>query len=329
MNTTQARVLERLAGEIGTAVSGEEISRALGISRAAVAKAVDGLRELGYGIESTPHVGHRLLARPDVLLPPEVVAGLGTARLGRHVHHVDATPSTQDIARGLAEQGAPHGTLVVAEEQTAGRGRMARPYFCPRGGVWCTLLLRGPVAAAVAPLVSLAAGVAAARAIAREAGLRPTLKWPNDVLVHGRKVVGILTEVVAEEQAIHYFLLGAGFNANIDPAAFPADLRPLATSLSAELGRSIDRRQLLQRYLLELEALYDRLLTGDRWTVVTAWRALPNILGHRVRASLWNETLEGRAVALDDDGALVVQPDGRDATRITAGDVRILPEPIG
>lgn len=329
MNQTQARVLERLATRFGEAVSGEEISRDLGLSRAAVAKAVDGLRRLGYAIESTPHVGHRLLERPDLLLPAEVTAGLGTRRLGRHVHHVPAAASTQDVARSLAERGAPDGTLVVAEEQTAGRGRMARPYFCPTGGIWCTLLLRGPLAPAAAPLVSLAAGVAAARAIAEVAGLTPMLKWPNDVLVHGRKAVGILTEVVAEEQAVHYLLLGTGFNANIDPAAFPPELRSLATSLSAELGRMVDRRVLLQRYLLQLEALYDGLRAGDRRTVVGAWRGLPNMLGRRVRASLWNETLEGRALSLEDDGSLIVEPDGRDAVRVTAGDIRVLPEPLG
>ena len=269
------------------------------------------------------------MARPDRLLPAEVLAGLRTARLGRHVHHLETAPSTQDVARALAERGAPHGTLVVAEEQTAGRGRVGRAYACPRGGIWCTLLLRGPVAPAVAPLVSLAAGAAAARAIQAETGLAPLLKWPNDVQVRGRKVVGILTEVVAEEQAVHWFLLGTGVNANVDPAAFPADLRPLATSLAAELGRPVSRPRLLQRYLLELEALYDRLLAGDRTAVLAAWRALPNILGRRVRASLWEGTMEGAAAGLADDGSLLLRTAGGETVRITAGDVRLLPEPLG
>src|SRR5690606_4328704 len=160
----------------------------------------------------TPRVGHRLVARPDRLTAVEVTDGLRTRRLGRAVHAFEEVTSTQDVARRLLEDAVADGALVVAEQQTAGRGRLRREYVRPPGGIWCTLILRGPVPGRVAPLVSLAAGVAIARATDHVTRLRTTLKWPNDVLVERRKVAGVLTEAIVEEQAVHDVLLGAGIN---------------------------------------------------------------------------------------------------------------------
>jgi BirA family transcriptional regulator, biotin operon repressor / biotin---[acetyl-CoA-carboxylase] ligase len=327
LSETQSRILERLAAS-AEPVSGEELSRALGITRSAVAKAVAGLRAQGYTIESRPHVGHRLVARPDRLLPSEVTHGLATRRLGHVVHAFEEIGSTQDVTRELARAGEPDGTLVVAERQTAGRGRLGRSYISPPGAIWSTLLLRGPLAPRVAPFVSLAAGVAVARAIDAVTGLRTTLKWPNDVQVNGRKVAGILIEAMTEEQAIHELLLGTGINVNFAPSEFPAEVREIATTLAAECGRPVDRRALLQRYLVELEPLWDALLAGDGAPALSAWRGHSNILGQRVRAELWGTPVEGLATGLDEDGALLVQPDGGEVVRVTVGDVQALPEVV-
>jgi BirA family biotin operon repressor/biotin-[acetyl-CoA-carboxylase] ligase len=242
MTPTQIVVLQRLAAARGVPVSGQELSRELGVSRAAISKAVDVLRGLGYRIDSSPRRGHRLAGRPDILLPFEIGDGLATEALGREVHHLTVTESTQDVARQLAYAGAPHGTIVIAEEQAAGRGRLGRAYWCPRGGIWCTLILRGPLPAAHAPLAGLAAGVAIAGAIAEETGLEPLLKWPNDVLLRGRKVAGVLTEMAAEEQSVQHLLVGAGLNANIPAACFPAYIAATATSLESECGGPVSRR---------------------------------------------------------------------------------------
>lgn len=327
VNETQARIL-RLLVTSEVPRSGEAMSGELGITRAAIAKAIDGLRALGYIVESTPRVGHRLVARPDRLLPFEVTDGLRTHRLGHAVHHLERTASTQDVARELIRDGAADGTLVVAEEQSEARGRLSRSYVSPPGGIWCTLILHGPLNPAVASYVSLAAGLAAARAIDEVSGLQTTLKWPNDVLIGERKVTGILTEAMSEEQAIHYVLLGTGINANMSTSALPPAVRATATSLSADARRPVDRRRLLQRYLEAFEPLWDRLLAGDGSPVIAGWRAHRNILGRRVRADRWGAPIEGVATGLDDDGALLVTPDDGEAVRITVGDVQALPDLI-
>ena len=328
MNDTQAHVLELLAASPAP-VSGAGIGRTLGVTRSAVAQAVAGLRGLGYTIVSTPHVGHHLLARPDRLLAAEVTAGLHTRRLGQVVHAFDEVTSTQDVARALADGNAADGTLVVAERQSAGRGRLGRQFICPPGAIWCTLVMRGPLAVRVAPLVGLAAGVAVARAIDAVTGLHTTLKWPNDVLVDGRKVAGILTEATVEEQAVHYVLLGTGINVNFSPSEFPPALRRTATTLAAACHGPVDRRALLQRYLLELEPLWDRLLAADAVPVVEGWRAHANLIGQRVRADLWGTSIEGVATRLDDSGALIIQPDAGAAVAVTVGDVQAVPALIG
>ena len=328
MNGTQLTILRLLADQPGVDVSGERMSEALGISRSAVAKAIGTLREMGYTIDSSPAKGHRLLARPDLLLPFEVLDGLRTRSFGRVVEHHLRVESTQSRARALAEQGEPDGTLIIAEEQTGGRGRMDRAYFCPPGGIWFTLIVRAPLGLAHAPLVSLATGVAMGRAVTATTGLPAVLKWPNDLLVDGHKVCGILTELVAEEQTMRYMLVGVGLNANIPGAAFPDELQAIATSLSAEAGRPIDRRGLLQRFLLELEGLVDSLRANDFAAVVGAWRAHPNMLGEPVRVSRAEGApfLEGRALRLNDDGSLALQTSAGDILDVTAGDVMMVPQ---
>ena len=328
MNATQLTVLRMLADQPGVDVSGERMSTALGISRSAVAKAIGTLREMGYDIDSSPARGHRLLGRPDLLLPFEVLDGLRARSFGRVVEHHLRIASTQTRARALAELGEPDGTLVVAEEQTVGRGRVDRAYFCPPGGIWFTLIVRGPLGLAHAPLVSLATGVAMGRAVTETSGLPAVLKWPNDLLVDGLKVCGILTELVAEEQTMRYMLVGVGLNANIAGEAFSDELRAIATSLSAEAGRPIDRRVLLQRFLTELEAFVDQLRANDFAAIVEAWRAHPNFLGEPVRVSRAEGApfLEGRALRLNDDGSLALRTLAGDVVDVTAGDVMMAPQ---
>lgn len=327
LSATQQAVLRALGGN-RSFVSGQELGASLAVSRAAVAKAVDGLRTLGYDITSSPHRGHRLDGRPDMLTSVEVADGLRTRALGRELHHFATLPSTQPVARRLAESGSPHGMLVVAEEQTGGRGRLGRPYLCPPGGVWATLVLRGQVPMARASLVGLAAGIALARAIGEIAGLVATLKWPNDVIVGGRKVAGVLTELAAEEQAVHYFLVGTGINVNLRPGQFPAELQPIATSLRIERGQPVSRRDLLQAYLARFEELFDQLLGGEFEAVVEAWRALPNSLGRCVRARMWDREIVGVARDLGDDGSLCIDTGADELSRVRTGDIVHLSEAV-
>ena len=236
---------------------------------------------------------------------------------GEPLHYLERTDSTQAIARGLAEQGAPEGAVVVAGEQTAGRGRLGNSFFSPPGGLYLSLVLRPSLPPAQTPLIALALGLAAAAAIRVTTTLAPILKWPNDVLIGRRKVCGVLVEL-APSGAI----AGIGLNANV--GQFPADLRTTATSLELELGHEVDLEHLRDELLAGFERRYRDLHTHGASAVVRGWRAAPNMLGQIVRVSAANERLEGVAEDVDADGALLLRlPDGN-RRRLLAGEVHLL-----
>lgn len=250
-------ILNLLLACRGEYVSGEEVSRRLGISRAAVGKHVRALREARYRIESHPRRGHRLLAVPDLLYPQEIRRGLDLARLGRQIHHFSELDSTNDLALRLAEEGAPEGTLVVAEAQRRGRGRRGRPWVSPpRGGIWMSLILRPPLPPEAARGLTLLAAWAVAQAVRKHTGLESHAERPNDILIGERKAGGVLTEMRAEAEVIHYAVVGIGLNVDLVPENLPPEARPLATSLSRELGASLPRVPLAQTILRELESSY-------------------------------------------------------------------------
>jgi BirA family biotin operon repressor/biotin-[acetyl-CoA-carboxylase] ligase len=304
-------------------LSGARMGRVLGVSRTALWKQVQQLRRLGYRIDAAPRVGYRLAGVPDRPYPWEVRDGLRTRRLGQRVHHFAVTGSTQDEARRLAEEGAPEGTLVVAEEQRSPRGRLGRSYFTPPGGLWFSLLLRPRRSPEQVTSLSLLAAVGLHQAIEAVTDLRPSVRWPNDLLIEGRKLVGILVELASEQDVLRYVILGIGVNVNLTNDDFPPDLQPIATSLRQVLGREVARVPLLQRILERTEALYDRYLESGPRPILDAWRALPTVLGQRVTVEELRERWEGTAVDLDDAGALLVRRDDGALQRVLAGDVRI------
>jgi len=307
----------------GRFVSGEEIGRGLRISRPAVGKHVQAIRRLGYQVESTPNRGHRIVSRPDRLLPTEVGDGLSTERLGRVVHYFESVESTQAIARRLADTGAPEGTIVVAEEQVAGRGRLGRAYFSPPGGIWFSIILRPELPPTRMQLFALAAGLAVAQAVDQVCHVRPVLKWPNDVLLRDRKVCGVLIEMSAEHDVVHYLVLGIGINVNVDRAALPGELRSVATSLQMETGQSVSRRLLLQRVLVNLEASYAQVRSGESPALLKSWKAWPNVLSRRVQVIGFAERCDGIAEDLAADGALLLRLNDGSLVRIVSGDVHL------
>lgn len=226
--------------------------------------------------------------------------------------------STQTIARQLAHDGAAEGTVVVAREQTGGRGRLGNSFFSPPGGLYLSLLLRPTLAPSHTPLIGLVAGVALAQAIADVSGRESVLKWPNDVLLSGRKVCGILAEVVGG-----CTIVGVGVNANIPPATLPAGLRTTATSLLAESGRAVALDDLLSAILGRFERGYRQLLDKPE-SAVAEWRATPNVLGERVRVATHGRVLEGVAADLDADGALIVRIATGELCRCVAAEVHLL-----
>jgi BirA family biotin operon repressor/biotin-[acetyl-CoA-carboxylase] ligase len=210
----------------------------------------------------------------------------------------------------------------VAEEQTGGRGRAGSAFFSPRGGLYVSIVLRPRLAAEYAPLIGLAAGVGLAEAVRAQTGAEPILKWPNDLLLNGRKLSGLLVDLATAGTSIRYACLGMGLNVNVPAELFPAELRNTATSLLVELGRETPLDGLLSAVLARAEARYLALLAGK--SVVDAWRAAPNFLGARIKAATPGEVIEGVAEDLGSDGALMLRLDSGERRRVVAADVRLL-----
>lgn len=257
-------------------VSGEEISDSLQVSRTAIWKHIKALREDGYVIESHPRVGYRLVSVPDRLYPDEITTHLRTRLIGKSVVYFPETVSTNDAAKELAAAGIPEGTLVVTEEQTGGRGRLGRAWHSPAGrGIWLSVILRPDINPMDAPKITLLTAVALARTLAAYPGIKPGIKWPNDILVEGRKIAGILTEMNAELDRVNFIVLGIGININTSLKEFPAELRDTATSLYTAAGRHWDRLEFLAKMLENLEELYLMLTQGRFPAIIKEWKSFP------------------------------------------------------
>jgi BirA family biotin operon repressor/biotin-[acetyl-CoA-carboxylase] ligase len=305
----------------GGRISGEELGRALRISRTAVWKHIAALRREGYRIDSSPGKGYLLVSAPDSLLPEEIKAGLMTSLLGQRIAYHSEVASTQDVAKALAAQGADEGTIVVAETQVAGRGRIGRGWASPPGGIYLSIILRPDIKPFEAIRFPLIAGVAIAQAIERLTGLKPQLKWPNDIIVGGRKTGGILTEMSAETDRINYIILGIGVNVNTAKAHFPEEIEGIATSLRTECGKEVPRVQLVQGILAELESLYQVFQVSGFETIRERWKAQSCTIGTWVSVRGEREQVEGEALDIDEDGALILRKANGALERVVAGDV--------
>ena len=307
----------------GGEVSGEALGRAAGISRSAVWKHVKELRREGYVICSTPRRGYSLVSAPDFLLPEEIGAGLVTRVLGRSVIYCPEVQSTQDYAKKMAAEGAAEGTVVIAERQSEGRGRMGRAWSSPGGGVYVSLILRPALRPAEATKIPLVAGVAVAGALEESTHLSPRLKWPNDVLIKGKKVAGILAEMGAEMDRLEWIVVGIGINVNTEQADFPEELANSATSLKAEGGRTFERVKILQGILAELERCYDEFQHTGFEPFRRRWKEMSDMIGAEVTVTRGDECEEGVAVDIDEGGGLILENgDGR-FQKILSGDVSV------
>lgn len=300
------------------AISGEELSRKLGVSRAAVWKEIQVLRKLGYRIDAAPHTGYRLTSAPDRLIADELHALLKTRIVGSSVLCYEELDSTNSTAFALAEKGAADGTCLIAEHQRGGKGRLGRTWSSPKAqNILLSVVLRPRITAFDAPRVTLAAAVCVARAIERETGLRPRIKWPNDLLLNERKLCGILTEMSAETDRVSFIVVGIGLNVNSDPADLPAG----STSLATASGSVLRRAPLVRAILTELDSAYDRIRDGVFDGIATAWEEYSGTTGQRVIAHLPGRTIQGAAQGIDADGALWIRTDSGLQERVLTGDV--------
>lgn len=304
-------------------VSGERISNDLGVSRTAVWKHIRNLRQAGYQIEAIPSRGYQLQQSPDVLMPEAIQSGLACQLVGSRIISLDEADSTNLLACRLGDEEADDGLVVIADRQSSGKGRMGRRWESPGGvNLYASILLRPPVLPFEAPKLTFLSAVAVCRAIKNCTGLQPTVKWPNDILLNGAKVAGLLNEMSSETDQVHYVVLGIGVNLNMRAEQFPDDLRYPATSLAIATGKAVSRLAFTRSLLQELDGLYQTYLEQGSVPIFTAWTELCDLTGKRVQVDCNNLLIEGTMVGLGDDGALLVRTSAGKIESIYAGDVR-------
>jgi BirA family transcriptional regulator, biotin operon repressor / biotin---[acetyl-CoA-carboxylase] ligase len=302
-------------------ISGARIAREIGVSRSTVWRWVERLRELDVKVKGQPRTGYFLEKVHDILTPDLLNKRLKGRLFGKHILHFFKTDSTNRVAMELGYAGEPEGAVVMAEEQTAGRGRAGRAWHSERGtGLYFTLLLRPKLSPVQAPILTMLAGIAAHSAITAQTGVSPELKWPNDLLLSGKKIGGILTEMHAEPSLVRFVIIGCGINVNQE--TFPAELANVATSLRRETGRSHSRLELLVRLLQEFETDYNRFLREGIAPVIERFQRIsPFANGKRVRVDNGVHSYAGVTTGLSPEGLLLVKKYDGQIQAVIAGDV--------
>jgi len=301
-------------------VSGEHIAKHLGVSRTAVWKQIKSLQNMGYEIESIKNKGYRLVSRPDIPIAEEVTLGLDTKVIGKDIHYFKSLPSTNLFAKKLVKDGVKEGAIVVSDFQVSGRGRKNRNWFSPEGGLWFSVVLYPHIPPERSMLLTMASSVAIVQGIKETTGLHPVIKWPNDLLINGKKVCGILTELDAEMDCINYTIIGIGINVN---NKLSEDLQEKATSLVQETGSRVLRVKLLRSILKCFDENYRRLMSGDYDFIRDSWFSHANIVGRDILVHGEKTILRGVVSSVDESGCLIL--DTRDGIiKVVSGDVEYL-----
>ncbi|MCM1106928.1 MAG: biotin--[acetyl-CoA-carboxylase] ligase [Blautia sp.] len=296
----------RMLRESGDYVSGQELCNKLGVSRTAVWKVINQLKEAGYEIEAAQNKGYHLSHAPDVVNEAELASLRNTKWAGCEIFYYDCLDSTNTKAKELAEAGHPSGTLVVAEQQTVGRGRRGRGWESPAGsGIFMTLMLKPEINPNNASMLTLVAALAVAKAITDVAGEPARIKWPNDIVMHGKKVCGILTEMSAQFDYINHIVIGIGINVHNE--SFPEDIAHMAGSLRTECGRRLHRADIIERVLEHFEKYYGLFLqTEDLEGLQKEYNAMLVNLQMDVKVLDPKEPFEGKAMGITKRGELIV-----------------------
>ncbi len=318
-------------------VSGEELSEIADVSRAAIWKHIESLRSEGYDIEASPHLGYKLLSIPDSLIPSEIKWKLKTRILGKEIISYKKVGSTNDVAYNLAEKGLKEGAIILAEEQEKGKGRHGRVWLSPpKSGIYLSVILRPQITPDAISRITLLAAVAAAKAIRESTGLDAMIKWPNDILVNGKKVCGILTEMKAEQDGVDFIVIGIGINVNTPGRVLPKGASSLREEMACSersrrlnvgyvpLPEGFSRIEITRAVIEKLDENYFLLKKDGFAPIMDEWKRLTGMLGSRVKVVLQNRTFEGLAHDIDPDGALVVRRDAGTLERISSGDVVII-----
>lgn len=305
-------------------LSGQHLADIAGCSRTAVWKHIEELRKEGFEFEAVRRKGYRIVSIPEKMTADKINLGLKTAFLGRHLHYYDTVDSTQKITYKLAYDNAAEGTVVIAEEQTAGRGRMDRKWHSPKyTGIWMSIILRPKLPIPKAPQLTLIAAVGVVQAIEEVTGLLPEIKWPNDILINGKKVTGILTEMQAEADRIHSIIIGIGINVNSKKEDFPAELEQLASSLSIESQSIVDREKLIRAIFEKLEKLYLLYLEKGFFPIKLMWESYAVSIGKGITARTLTGEIKGKAIGITEDGVLLIEDSDGHIHNIYSADIQI------
>ncbi len=320
MASSLRQIIEEHPGEF---ISGEEISRRLGMTRAAVWKQVESLRSHGYEIEGARGEGYRLLGRPDLLAAGDLLSRLSENCIFKTFEYFPVTDSTNARAMELAERGAAHGTVVCADAQTAGRGRLGRKWASPPAmNLYLTMILRPPIEPFLAPQLTLVTAIALAQGVEDATGLSCALKWPNDLYIGGRKAAGILAEMATDPDSVRHVAVGVGLNINGLASDFPDDIRQKATSLRIESGKRHFRVELLAAFLNRMSDAYKAFLAGGFLALRPEWNRRSLLDGKRILLRNGSETGWGTAIGVDESGVLMFRQDGADVPgKVHSGEI--------
>ena len=301
-------------------ISGELISKKLNISRTAVWKKIQNLKKLGYNIESVKNRGYRLISKPDIPLSEEVLFELNTNIVGKNVYYFRSLESTNLFAKELIKKNAEEGTIVVADIQTKGRGRKDRSWFSPEGGLWFSVILYPNIPTQYAMLITMATSISIVQAIKELTGLSAVIKWPNDLLLEGKKICGILTELDAELDRINYSVVGVGINVN---NVLEDELCNKANSIFNIYNSKISRVDLLRLIIKYLDVNYAKLISNDYNYIRELWFENTDIIGRNVRLKLEKYEIEGIVIDIDDTGALILENIDK-KIKIVSGDLEFI-----
>ena len=316
-------IIALLKGKAPAFLSGADMASALGVTRAAVWKKIRHLRKSGYMIEASPAKGYRLTGSPGLSIEEiknALAAGGGV--IGREIVFLDLTDSTNTVAAELAGKGVPEGTVVIANGQTAGRGRRGRAWLSPSGkNLYLSIILTPDIPPTEAPILTLMTAVACASALKGLSACPVSIKWPNDMMVSGRKLGGILTEIKADPDRVFYAIIGIGININLGAEDTPGDLKGIATSIKVETGKSQSRTRYAIEILREMGKWYNTLLRMGKPPIIREWLRLSSTIGRHVKVTVGEGIVTGTAEEINDEGMLMLRLPDNSLKRITSGDI--------
>jgi len=305
-------------------LSGQDLSDVLRISRVAVWKHIKKIQELGYIVESKQKLGYKLTSNSDELFPWEITSGLKTKIIGQQAYYFDSIDSTQNQALKMADDPANNGTVIIAAKQTGGKGRSGRKWVSPKGGIWLSIILQPKFDISITTLFPIASALALSNTLEKTLKISPELKWPNDLTIKGKKVAGMLVDASLESNRIENMVLGVGINFDVDVKQIEKTLRGSSnfygvTSLS-EQKKKVKPIQLVQTFLVEFEKIYELLNTKQTKKIISEWTKRSSTIGKNVELDTRDGKIKGKAIKIDEDGALVVSNKDK-ISRIIAGDI--------